>query len=101
MFLALSSTTRIEGSPSSRRPAGSVNTNVLPLPELALDPDPAVVQLHEALRQRQPEPRPFALPPAGRGLLELLEDPDLVLRGDPRPVVADGDADLAVDSRRA
>ena len=73
---SLSSTTRI-CSPATAMPVapGSVNTNVLPSPELALDPDPSAVQLDEALRQRQPEPGPLALLLARVGLLELLEDP--------------------------
>ena len=53
--------------------AGSVKTNVLPCPELALDPDPAAVQLDEPLREREPEPRPLALFDPRSPCMELLE----------------------------
>ena len=51
---------------------------------LALDPDPAAVQLDEALGEREPEPGAFSLLHADVGLLELLEDPLLVVGRDPR-----------------
>src|SRR5438132_5332399 len=69
------------------------------LAEFAVDPDVPAVQLDEALRERQPEPRPLALLLARCSLLELLEDPQLIFRGNPGPVVGDGNAHLAVDAR--
>src|SRR5262249_32849804 len=71
-----------------------------PLADLALDPDPPPVQLHELLGQRQPEPRALLLagvvPP---DLAELLEDRRLILRRDADPRVADGDGDHVVGRR--
>ena len=49
------------------------------VPELALDPDPPAVQLDESLRERETEAGALALLDADVGLLELLEDPLLVL----------------------
>ena len=63
--------------------------NVLPAPELAVDPELPAVESDEAAGQRQPEAR--ALPLAG--LLELLEDP-LVIGG------VDPDAGVAHRHRR-
>ena len=82
-------------------PAGSVNTNVDPLAELAVDPDPAAVQLDEPLRERKPEAGALALLDACLGLLELLEDPLLILGRDAGTGVGDRDPHLAVDPRRA
>ena len=81
--------------------AGSVNTKRASLAELALDPDPAAVQLDEPLREREPEAGPLALLDARLGLLELLEDPLVVLGRDARAGVGDRDPHLAVDPRRA
>src|SRR5262245_21830947 len=64
---------------------------------LALNPDPPAVQLHELLRERQPEPGALLL--AGvvsPDLAELLEDRRLILGRDPDPRVADGDRDAVV-----
>src|SRR5262245_27846361 len=60
------------------------------LAQLALNPNPPPVQLHELLGQCQAEPRPLLL--AGvvpADLTELLEDRRLILRRDPDPRVAD------------
>src|SRR5262245_30681812 len=57
-----------------------------------LDPDPATVELDDALRDGESEPRPALLPRARAvGLLEFLEDPLPVRLGDPRPRVGDRD----------
>ena len=72
-----------------------------PATELALEPDPSAVELHEPLRERKAEARPFALPDPRLALLELLEDPVPILGSDARTGVGDGNPDLAVDPRRA
>ena len=78
---------------SSRHPpataTGRLNENVEPVPELGLEPQPAAVVLDDLAADRQPEAGPARL--VGQrvaGLPELLEDPGLVLRGDPDPGVA-------------
>src|SRR6185503_15141666 len=70
-----------------------------PSAQLALDPDPAVMQLHELLRQGQPKPGAFQLPRIiGPHLAELLEDGRLVLGSDPDAGVGDGDFNCLVRS---
>src|SRR6185503_14285144 len=65
--------------------------------QLALDPHPAVVQLHELLRQGQPEARAFLLARlVAPHLAELLEDGCLVLGSNPDPGIGDRDRDRAV-----
>src|SRR4029079_1261762 len=66
------------------------------LPELAVHPDAPPVELDEALRQGQPQAGAVTLLLAGGGLLELLEDPRLILGRDARPRVGDGDPQLAI-----
>ena len=73
-----------------------MNVKVLPLPELALDPDPPAVELHEPLREREAEAGPFALLDPRLGLLELLEDPLPILGAIPGPVSATETLHLAV-----
>ena len=51
--------------------AGKVNTNVLPFADLAIDPDPAAVELDEMLREREAEAG--SLPAVRRACLPLLE----------------------------
>src|SRR2546422_9054790 len=73
---------------SGRRPSGARRSRQrehegAALPNLAVNPDAAAMELDEALRQRQPKASPLALLLARGGLLELLEDPRLVLRSDP------------------
>src|SRR5277367_188484 len=70
-----------------------------PVPGLALDPDVAAVQLDEALRERQTEPRALSLLRPGVGLLELLEDPVLVGERYPRSRVGHRHPHLPVDPR--
>src|SRR5439155_15656351 len=67
---------------------------------LAVDPDSPAVQLHEPLRERKPETRPFALTCTRLRLLELLEVPPLILGRDTRPRVRDRYEDLSVERRR-
>src|SRR5258706_4380423 len=70
-----------------------------PPAQLALDPHPALVQLHELLRQRQPKPGAFQLPRINAPhLADLLEDTRLVLGSDPEAGVGDGDFDCPVRS---
>jgi hypothetical protein len=65
-----------------------------PPARLALDPDPAAVQLDELLGQGQPEARTFLVAPLiASDLAELLEDSRPVLRSDPDAGVADSDLD--------
>src|SRR6266511_2884415 len=66
------------------------------LPGLALDPEPAAEVLDDLTADREPQPRS----PRLRGqrvtdLAKLLEDDRLVIRRDPRPIVAHVDADRA------
>ena len=55
------------------------------------------MQFDEPLRQREAEAGPLALLDARLGLLELLEDPLVVLGGDAGAGVGDRDPHLAVD----
>ena len=57
-----------------------------PPAQLALDPDPALVQLNELLRQGQPKPGAFQLS-RGPHLAKLLEDGPLILRGNPDALI--------------
>ena len=54
--------------------------------ELALEPDPPAVELHEPLRKRQAQPGPLAMSDPRLALLELLEDALPVLGSDAGPV---------------
>src|SRR5262245_47892440 len=58
-------------------------------PHLALDPDPAAVELDELPTQRQPKPSALLLRRACTDLAKLFEDGLLVLRGDANPGIAD------------
>src|SRR2546426_489705 len=65
--------------------------------DLALDPQPAAVELDEAPRQRQPESGALALARVvGPDLTELLEDRVVVVGRDANAGVADGDLDRPV-----
>ena len=68
--------------PSLRGPHGKREDERAPLPELAVDPDPAAVELHEPLREREAEAGPLADADPDVGLLELLEDALAILRCD-------------------
>src|SRR5690606_28194986 len=57
----------------------------------ALDPHLAAVGLDELAHDPQAEPEP-AEAAVRDGALEPLEDPGLVLEGDPDPLIGDGDA---------
>ena len=63
-------------APAWRR--GNQTVKVLPAPGSLATLEATVVQLDEAPGQGQAQARPF-LRPAGTHLVELLEDPDLVL----------------------
>src|SRR5262245_7357381 len=71
-----------------------------PLPHRSPYPQPPPVQLDQAPRQREPEAG-AVLTGALAGLLKRLEDPSLVLGGDPRPGIANRDPELAAASARA
>src|SRR5262244_570517 len=66
------------------------------LPNLALDPDLAAVQLDEFPRQCQPQSRALDLPVRSPDLPELLEHRLLILRRDADPGVGDRDLNHAV-----
>ena len=75
---------------------GSENENVLPLPELALHPDPAAVVLDDLAADRQAEAGALRL--VGErvaDLLEALEHLRLIRRRDAHAGVDDADDDLA------
>src|SRR5439155_15717421 len=62
------------------------------LAELRLHADGAAVQLHQALREREAEARPFVAAALARvELHELLKQLSLIRRGDPDSGVAHGD----------
>src|SRR5216117_565013 len=62
------------------------------LAELRLHADGAAVQLHQALREREAEARPFVAEALARvELHELLKQLSLIRRGDPDSGVAHGD----------
>ena len=62
--------------------------------DLALDPDPPAVQLHDPLRERQAEPRALALARVVRPhLAELLEDQLVILLVDSDAVIDHADLD--------
>src|SRR5262249_54174934 len=67
-------------------------------PELALDPDPATMELDEPLREGEAEAGPLSQLAPRIGLLELLEDPDLVSAGAPGACARDRDPNLTVDA---
>src|SRR5262249_39299439 len=72
-----------------------------PFADLAFNPDPPPVQLHELLGQRQAQACALLLTgvvPAD--LAELLEDRRLILGRDPDPRIADGDRDGIRGRRR-
>src|ERR1051326_3993997 len=61
----------------------------------ALDADPAAMQLDQAARERESQPRSFILPACGRVELgKLLEQLRLIFRRDPNAGVGARDADL-------
>src|SRR5207237_4259083 len=65
---------------------------------LAVHPYPTVVELDELFHQRQPEPSPlWGRRGPSTDLDELLEDPLVVLWGDPWTAIADGDLDRLPD----
>src|SRR5207247_4874441 len=67
------------------------------LPQLALDPDLAPMQAHEAPGEREPQPRALALLGiVGADLAELLEDRGLIAGRDADPRVADRELHRAV-----
>src|SRR5438067_2671612 len=101
MFVSLSSTTRI------RSPAIAAclldrkrEHEAAPMPGLAFDPDAPSVQFDETLRERESEAGALALPYADVRLLELLEDPFLVVCRDTGPGVRHRDQHLSVLPRR-
>src|SRR5262249_44325843 len=99
MFFWLSSTTRMR-SPAMAPPFGrQCEDEAAAVAGLALDPDPTAVQLDEPLREREPEPGAIALLEADLGLLELLEDPLVILGRDSRSGVRHGHERLAVHPR--
>src|SRR5690349_13564164 len=68
-----------------------------PPAQLALDPDPAPVQLDELLRQGQPEAGALLLPRlVAPHLAKLLEDSRLVFGGNPDTGIGDRGLDQAV-----
>src|ERR671931_569350 len=92
-FLSLSSTTRIS-APAMSVPHRELERERRADAELALEPQVAAMELDEASREREPEPRPFVLlREVAPDLPELLEDDLLVLGRDPDAGVGDGDLD--------
>src|SRR5436189_3216512 len=68
----------------------------------ALHPERSAVQLHEPLREREPETGPLSRSfGIAADLAELLEDPLLILRGYPDAGVANGHGGRAVLACRA
>src|SRR5206468_12877075 len=63
-------------------PRGQREHECAPLAGLAVDPDPAAVQLDEPLRQCEAEACPLPLFDPCLCLLELFEDPLVILAGD-------------------
>src|SRR5436189_5121043 len=103
MFFSLSSTIRTR-SPAIRLPPpayGEREHEAAADADLALCPDAAAVQLDEPLREREAEPRPFVLPRARVGLLELRDDAVEVLGRDARPGVGHRELDLLGAAARA
>src|SRR5438105_9873288 len=82
MFFSLSSTIRIRSPSMVRLIRRQREDEAAAVPGLALDPDAAAVQLDKALRKGEPEPRTLALLHADIRLLELFEDPLVVLHSD-------------------
>src|SRR6476659_9336202 len=100
MFFSLSSTTRTRSSAiSTPLVVREGEDETAAVPGLALDPDPSAVELDEALRKCEPEPRALGLLHADIGLLELLENPLPVLGRDSRARVGHGHLHLAVHLR--
>ncbi len=87
--------------PKCRRGARQAQSERAPLPYLALQGDPAVERLDQALDDEQAEPDAAVLS-ADRlvGLTEGLEDRVLGVRGMPMPVSRDGDLDRSRSLRR-
>ena len=86
---------RSSGGPS----AGTTSVNVLPRPEAALDIDRAAVRLGDGQRDRQPKADASAAAAIVAPDEEPLEEPGLVLGGDPGPVVGDGQRTSPIPSR--
>src|SRR4051794_7313795 len=101
MLVSLSSTTRMR---SPAIPACSLDRKredePAAVPGLAFDPDAASVQFDETLRDCQSEPAAFALQHSDVRLLELLEDPFLVVCGDTGPGVGHRYTHLSILPRR-
>src|SRR5919109_5539282 len=70
------------------------------MPVLALDPDPAAVELDETLGKGEAETGALALLHADIGLVKLLEDPLSFLGDDARTRVGHRHPHFAVDTRR-
>jgi len=68
------------------------------VPVLALDPDPAAVELDETLRKGEAETGALALLHADIGLVKLLEDPLLFLGNDAGTRVGHRHLHLAVET---
>src|SRR5919204_6478704 len=98
MLVSLSSTTGPAHLPWLGGPRGQGEHERAPLAKLAVDPDPAAVQLDEPLRQREAEAGSLPLLDARIGLLELVEDPLVILGGDAGTRVGHRDPHLAVGS---
>src|ERR1700733_14184248 len=93
-FRSACARSRVRQAPS--RSLRQLDDEPSPAPELAVDADPAVMALYDALHDREPE--------AGAVLLVLgreegREDVRRVLRSDPGPVVLDDDDDDAPTCR--
>src|SRR5262245_22804481 len=101
MLVSLSSTTRMR-SPAIAACLLDRKREAEPAaaPSLAFDPDAPSVQFDEALRERESEAGPLALPHAHVRLLELPEDPFLVVCGDTGPRVRHRHEHLSVLPRR-
>src|SRR5213595_352704 len=100
MFFSLSSTTRTRSPAMTALLHRYREDKPAAVFGLALHPDPATVKLDQAPRQREAEPRAFALSRADVGLLELLEDPFVILGRDARPGVRHRHLRIPVDAGR-
>jgi hypothetical protein len=78
-------------------PTGSVKTNVLPFPSsLSTQMRPPCSSTNR-FDEREAQPGPLALLDPRLGLLELVEDPFVILGRDPWARVADRDPHLAIN----